>query len=290
MAITLKTNFATGDIIDAADFNTNFLNIATFVDALQAGDNFIAGSIETGALAGGAVTEPKIANNAVTLAKLASAVADALVPTGSIIAYAGNTAPSGWLVCDGSGFSQSTYPALYALLNNTAILPDLRERVPMGASGTVAVRTTGGTRKIQLNDLPAHSHPNTIASVTISGTVGVTLAGGSHSHTGTVGTSGSAHDHALPTIRQGPASSAHSGSTTIAAGFSGTDVNLDTGSVGSDHSHNFTGDSANAGVTVSGTSWTQTGGSASITNAPNATTHQDYYQPYYSVNYIIKAA
>jgi microcystin-dependent protein len=292
MAISIPYSFTDGQTIVAAQHNSNFNAIASFVDALQAGTNFNANAIGTTSINDLAVTNGKIAGSAVTLDKLATAVADALVPTGSIIAYAGNTAPSGWLLCNGAAFSSTTYPALYALLGNVATTPNLVERVPMGANGgTIAARTSGGARKISLNDLPAHSHPNTVASVTVAGTVAVTLAGGDHSHTATTGSTGSAHDHALPTIRQGPASSAHNGTTTIAAGFTGTgDVNLDTGSLGSDHTHPTTVDSANAGVTVSGASFTQTSGSGTLTNAVNATTHTDYYQPYYAVNYIIKAA
>lgn len=290
MAITIPYSFTDGQTIVAAQHNANFNAIAAFVDALQAGTNFNTGAIGTTDIADDAVTGPKIAANAVGLSELASAVAEALVPTGSIIAYAGNTAPSGWLLCDGAAFSSATYPALYAVLNNTATTPDLRERVPMGASGTVAVRTSGGTRKIGLNDLPAHSHPNTITSVTVAGTVSVSLSDPGHDHSAITGTTGSQHNHAIPTVRQGPASSAHNGSTTIAAGFSGTDVYLNTGVIGSDHTHNVQVYSNTTGVSVSGASFTQTSGSAAITNANNATTHTDYYQPYYSVNYIIKAA
>lgn len=40
-----------------------------------------------------------------------------LNPTGMISPYAGFTAPSGWLMCDGSDVSRSTYADLFALLN-----------------------------------------------------------------------------------------------------------------------------------------------------------------------------
>jgi microcystin-dependent protein len=288
MAITIPYSFTDGQTIVAAQHNSNFNAIASFVDALQAGTNFNASAIGTNTIADDAVTGAKIAGNAVTLAKLAAAVQEALVPTGSIIAYAGNTAPSGWLLCDGAAFSSATYPALYAVLNNTATTPDLRERVPMGASGTVAVRTSGGARKIGLNDLPAHSHPNTVASVTVAGTVAVTLAGGDHTHGANTGFTGS-HNHAQTV--EGIASGTHGHGTSGTAGNP-----TGTGSTGTDftgtqvHQHIFTTDSANAGVSVSGASFTQTSGSATMNNVVNATTHTDYYQPYYAVNYIIKAA
>lgn len=46
-------------------------------------------------------------------------------PVGTVIAYMGNTAPDGYLACDGSTFSATTYPQLRALLGTT-IAPDLR--------------------------------------------------------------------------------------------------------------------------------------------------------------------
>jgi microcystin-dependent protein len=42
-----------------------------------------------------------------------------LVPTGTVFAFAGSTAPSGWLVCDGTAYSQTTYSSLFAVLGST---------------------------------------------------------------------------------------------------------------------------------------------------------------------------
>ena len=293
MAISIPYSFTDGQTIVAAQHNSNFNAIASFVDALQAGTNFNAGAVGTTTIADDAVTGPKIAANAVGLSELASAVAEALVPTGSIIAYAGNAAPSGWLLCDGTAFSSTTYPALYALLGNVATTPNLVERVPMGANGgTITARTSGGARKIGLNDLPAHSHPNTVASVTVAGTVAVTLAGGDHTHPGSTAGQSVTHSHAQVVQKTTSTSHTHNVNGSTAAGMSSpTDTSSDqTASASNDHAHAFTTDSANAGVTVSGASFTQTSGSATLTNANNATTHTDYYQPYYAVNYIIKAA
>ena len=49
------------------------------------------------------------------------------LPVGSVIAYAGPSAPDGWLFCDGSSFVQATYPELYAALGNRTTTPDLRD-------------------------------------------------------------------------------------------------------------------------------------------------------------------
>lgn len=64
-------------------------------------------------------------------------------PTGIVLPYAGNAAPTGWLFADGSAVSSITYPALAAVVgttfNNgseapdTFRLPDMRGRTPVGA-------------------------------------------------------------------------------------------------------------------------------------------------------------
>jgi microcystin-dependent protein len=42
-----------------------------------------------------------------------------LIPTGTVLAYAGVSAPSGWLVCDGAAYNQADYADLFAALSTT---------------------------------------------------------------------------------------------------------------------------------------------------------------------------
>lgn len=56
-----------------------------------------------------------------------------LIPVGTIIWFSKSTAPAGYLVCDGSSFSSSTYPALYAVLKKTT-LPNLIGRFIKGSA------------------------------------------------------------------------------------------------------------------------------------------------------------
>lgn len=74
------------------------------------------------------------------------------VPTGSIFPYAMDTAPNGYLTCDGSAVSRAAYPDLYTLLGDkygwgngstTFNLPNLKSRMPYG------VETAN---KVQLSD------------------------------------------------------------------------------------------------------------------------------------------
>lgn len=67
-----------------------------------------------------------------------------IVPTGGMLPYGGSAAPSGYLLCDGSAVSRSTYSALFTVLgtaygagdgSTTFNVPDMRGRSPLG-SGT----------------------------------------------------------------------------------------------------------------------------------------------------------
>lgn len=66
------------------------------------------------------------------------------VPPGSVMAYMGATPPAGWLLCDGSAVSRTTYAALYAAVGDssgsgngstTFNLPDLRGMFLRGVNG-----------------------------------------------------------------------------------------------------------------------------------------------------------
>ena len=74
-------------------------------------------------------------------------------PTGASMLWFTAVAPTGWLLCDGSAISRTTYSALFALLSTTYgvgdgtttfNLPDFRGRSPLGA-GTGAQKNASGT-------------------------------------------------------------------------------------------------------------------------------------------------
>jgi microcystin-dependent protein len=109
-----------------------------------------------------AVTTDKLAANSVTLAKLATAVQNLLVPVGSISAYAGATAPTGWLLCDGTT-STSSYPQLAALVGATT--PDLKGRtlIGVGTGAGLTARALGDrggaeTHTLTEQQIPSHTH------------------------------------------------------------------------------------------------------------------------------------
>ena len=55
----------------------------------------------SGSVGDGSVTLAKLAPGSVDLSKLVAAVKEALCPPGTIVAYGGTAAPSGWIICDG---------------------------------------------------------------------------------------------------------------------------------------------------------------------------------------------
>lgn len=88
---------------------------------------------------------------------------------GIVIPFAGTVSPEGYLLCDGSAVSRSTYALLYAVIGDTYgagdgsttfNLPDLRGMVVLGVSNSHSLGSTGGSETVTLTDgnLPAHSH------------------------------------------------------------------------------------------------------------------------------------
>lgn len=101
----------------------------------------------------------------------------AILPPGIIAPYGGDSAPEGWLLCDGSDVSRATYARLFDAIgenygdgdnSTTFTLPDLRQRLPLGKadSGTGdTLGETGGTID--------HTHPlsnNGAAKVSVAAT------------------------------------------------------------------------------------------------------------------------
>jgi microcystin-dependent protein len=87
-------------------------------------------------------------------------------PPGSIVMYAGMTAPSGWLLCNGAAVSRTTYATLWNLLgttygpgngSTTFNLPDLTQRFARIDSSAMGANGGGGSHTHALT-LNAHDH------------------------------------------------------------------------------------------------------------------------------------
>lgn len=69
-----------------------------------------------------------------------------IIPPGTVVAYAGTTAPSGWLLCNGAAVSRTTFAALFTAIgtahgigdgSTTFNIPDYRGRFLRGVDGGV---------------------------------------------------------------------------------------------------------------------------------------------------------
>jgi microcystin-dependent protein len=150
------------------------------------------------------------------------------VPAGSVIPYAGSTAPSGWLLSYGQAISRSTYATLFAAIGTTYgvgdgattfNVPDLRGRLVAGQDdmgGTSADRLTGQSGGVDGDTLGAsggaETHTLTAGQLPTSatyqretshggqsGTAGSGLAQ-SPAQTALTGANDEAHNNVQPTI------------------------------------------------------------------------------------------
>lgn len=171
-----------------------------------------------------------------------------LVPAGVIMAFGGATAPTGWLLCNGSAVSRTTYANLFAAIstahgygdNSTTFnLPDYRGRFIRGRDtmGTAASRdpdktlrsaaATGGLTGDNVGSVQDIA-TSKAAGTTNKSTTGLGGTAAGQSHTGnTTGTT----DSGTPTVYN------NNGGSTGIAGIANPSVNpYSSGS----HTHNFT--------------------------------------------------
>ena len=127
-------------------------------------------AVTTDKLADLNITTAKIADGAVTQAKINSAVI--FTPVGTVITYAGSSAPTGYLkangdsIPNGSGTVQSVtadFSALYAVVGAT--LPDLRGEFIRGLDDSRGVDSGRQIRSTQTDENKQHNH-----SISVSGT------------------------------------------------------------------------------------------------------------------------
>ena len=172
-----------------------------------------------------------------------------LVPSGSILTFAGSAAPTGWLVCDGASLSTSAYASLFAVIGYTFggsggsfNLPDLRGRFVryddnMGNHGIAGVTAAAAASR---DSGRAHGSAQGQAtaknglSVT-NNAVTTTATNTDHTHSGTTNASN------VPSSNQAEGSNA-----TALSGAANNAINPQANS--GSHSHSFTtgGVSANA--------------------------------------------
>ena len=125
-----------------------------------------------------------------------------------ILPWISDTAPSGWLLCNGQSLSTVTYPVLFAQMGYTFggsggsfNLPDLSGRMPIGATSSLGVASGAKTVTLDTTTIPSHAHPKCGAVQIFSpvgggGTFAISSTAGDTADTGGSG----AHNNLQPYI------------------------------------------------------------------------------------------
>lgn len=213
-------------------------------------------------------------------------------PTGTVVMYAGATSPSGWLLCDGSEVSRTTFNALFQAIGTTYgssgpttfRLPDGRGRAAIGAGQgqgltNRALGSSGGaeTHTLTKDQLPSYELDVTDPghAHTFTGTEHThTITDPEHTHTVTDPT----HNHG--TLVDGAGAVFNTG--TPAGGTAGT---TDSSATGVTVDPNATGVTVN-NATAGGSIGSEVTG-VTVSSGGNGQSHNNM-QPFLSLNLIIK--
>ena len=127
-----------------------------------------------------------------------------LVPAGTIVMTGASSAPTGYVLCDGSNISRSTYASLFAAIgtaygagdgSSTFGLPDLRDRFPLGKG------TNNSTLGTETGSVSASSVVTTAADgdgdLTVSTTSVASSAKDSSTATVATGVTQASHTHSV---------------------------------------------------------------------------------------------
>jgi microcystin-dependent protein len=199
----------------------------------------ITGSTSFDATASAAVINSTGVVNAGTTVQQAGAD---LIPAGVIVPYGGASAPTGWLLCDGSSKLRASFAALFTAIGTTYgsadgshfTLPDLTGRVPAGKEASATRLTSGG----------GGVDGGTLGAVGGTQTHTLTLAqSAAHDHGGATGNDSPDHTHSYSQTNvdnlsvQGPFTPANEGATTQQTGGASTRHTHTIASAGSGGAH-----------------------------------------------------
>ena len=125
-------------------------------------------------------------------------------PVGEMKQYAGDIAPAGFLLCQGQEVSRVDYADLFSVIgekfgsgdgSTTFSLPDMQNRVPVGASDTLELGQAGGENehRLTIDEMPSHTHEQ---NAHVHGASGVATSAGAHTHTASTVSTGD-HTHTV---------------------------------------------------------------------------------------------
>lgn len=198
--LQMQTNMQQMDIVS---LSSNVTNMQTQINNIQMVGDMIAQDLNGTTLTFNMTLEQLIMDVMTlqtTVVSLQSQI-DALnsntsgVPTGTISPFGGTVIPAGYLLCDGTQYSTSTYADLFNIVGTMYCpgpctmgmfaVPDLRGKVPAGQGGTALSGTIGSTvgaetHTLSSAEMPTHTHSGS-TDVQGSHTHNTLLMGGSSS-------------------------------------------------------------------------------------------------------------
>ncbi len=174
------------------------------------------------------------------------------IPAGSMFDFGGGSAPTGYLLCDGSAVSRATYSRLFSVLSTTwgvgdgsttFNVPDMRGRCSIGAgtgSGLTAraLAGSGGEENHALSEAELATHTHTNSASGSSGTESASHTHPEYTNTGaaSAGRSGMA---SVPTPNVGGNELTYQNTGTESASHTHTiSVTVTNNSTGSGTAHN----------------------------------------------------
>jgi microcystin-dependent protein len=147
-----------------------------------------------------------------------------VMPSGAMLQWPTATAPTGFLLCNGSNVSRTTYSALFAIIGTdfgagdgttTFALPNFKNRFAIGAGDLYATASTGGSKDAVV---VSHNHTLTDPGHTHFISEGIRPPGGYGA--------GSTSQLAASISTSATTNSNTTGITIASAGVSGTNANL----------------------------------------------------------------
>lgn len=275
MATASVTNtFVASTAAVASEVNTNFTDLVTFLNNQvihKDGSKAFTGNMDAGSNKIVNLSNGTASTDAVNKSQL-DAVDANTNPAGAILMYGGAAAPSGWLLCNGSAVSRTTYADLFAVVgttfgvgdgSTTFNLPNFQDRFPagLGADADSFADTLGGTGGSQDAVVVTHTHTDTLtapAHTHSAGSLSIDSSARFGSSQGFLGTGSAGTNDFFPNYNNGSF-------PTYGFTMSATDLAV-------------TGTSGGASATALTGSIDNTGVSGTNANLP----------PYLTVNFIIK--
>lgn len=179
-AVISHTDYTDGSVITAAGQNANENRIF----------NDYNGNIDNTNIKAGGIVASNIQSASIDATRFTSTVQAQLLPSGVILPYVANTAPTGFLECDGSAISRATYASLFAVIgtnygqgdNSTTFnVPDMRGYFMRGWDHGAGHDTNAGRRPITTGGATGDN----IGSFQVSSNsvTGIALTDPGHNHT-----------------------------------------------------------------------------------------------------------